>query len=97
MSTFRTPVVVEPGLLGRYIVVSSPAQALLTLSSRWPDKHSEKYAKAVAVCDAASRGWIPAYKARASFMAAAREARVLVSRDDARRYTAGSVDLYSSV
>ncbi|MCT7374964.1 DUF982 domain-containing protein [Chelativorans salis] len=93
MHLFKTPVVVEPGVLGRFRIVLGPVQALEILTGRWPDKESENYRKAVAACREAAKGRKAPHLARRSFVAAARTAKVLVPPEVSRQYTIGSVDL----
>jgi hypothetical protein len=90
---FNTPVVIEPGRLGRFRVIRNPQEALEALSGRWPDCDGEKLEKALEACGAADAGQVPAHLARRSFVAAARSAKILVTPEDSRRYTRGDVDL----
>lgn len=92
MRTFKTPVVVEPGVLGRFRIVTGPADALKVMNTRWPERESEKYKKALDACRAAAVGRMPPHVARSSFVAAARAARILVLREEFIQYTVGSVD-----
>lgn len=93
MRSFKTPVVVEPGVLGRFRIVMGPTDALKVLAGRWPDKESPQYKKAVAACREAALGKIPPHLARRSFVAAASAARVYIPPAVSRQYTVGSVNL----
>ena len=86
---FKTHVVVEPGVIGRFRVVTGPGDAVLVLTGRWPCKEGRKYEAALKACREAARGRKPPHLARSSFVAAAREARVLITSEELTRYTLG--------
>jgi hypothetical protein len=90
-ATFRTPVVVEPGVIGRFRVVRGLVDALDVLEGRWPeDRKGPAHAAAVASCRSALDGEIETSVARRAFVSAARDAGILLERRDVRHYTLGS-------
>lgn len=93
MRLFKTPVIVEPGVLGRFRVVLGPTDALEVLTARWPDKESPEYQKALGACRAAEQGKLDLQEARRCFVAAAQAARVHIPPKISRKYTVGSVNL----
>lgn len=92
MRMFKTPVVVEPGVLGRFRIVTGPADALKVMHTQWPERETEKYKKALTACREAAAGKVPPHVARSSFVAAARSVRILVLPEEFRRYTVGSIN-----
>ena len=93
MIQFKTPVVIEPAVIGRFRIVRGPVEAVDALTHQWPRPLGEKHARALAACRAAALGSVKPHIARARLVAAAREARILVTPEESRRYTIGAVDL----
>lgn len=78
---FKTSVVVEPGRLGRLREIRSVQEAISVLHGRWPEARGKKYYAALKALDQALEGKTPIHVARRAFVAAAEEARVLVTED----------------
>lgn len=90
-AAFRTPVIVEPGVIGRFRIVRGLVDALDVLDGRWPeDRKGQAHEAAVASCRSALDGAIETAVARRAFVAAAKEAGILLERRDLRHYTLGS-------
>jgi len=75
---FHRPVVVQTGRLDRERVVASTRDAAAVLLKDWPLAESSKRTRAMEACLSVIRGEKPPSVARRAFVAAAREARVLV-------------------
>lgn len=75
---FHRPVTVQTGRLDRERVVASTRDAAAVLLKDWPLADSAKRTKAMAACLSVIRGEKPPSVARRAFVAAAREAKVLV-------------------
>lgn len=75
---FKTPVIIEPGRLGRLREVRSVWEAMHVLHGRWPEVHGKRYHAALTALEQALLGEISVHAARRSFVAAAEESRVLV-------------------
>lgn len=75
---FHRPVVVQTGRLDRERVIASTRDAAAVLLKDWPLPDSRMRARAMAACLGVIRGEKPPYVARRAFVAAAREAKVLV-------------------
>jgi hypothetical protein len=76
--TFKRPVIVELGRLGRLREVRSVQEAIDVLNGRWPEARGKRYYAALKALDRAIDGHTPVYVARRAFVAAAEEARVLI-------------------
>jgi hypothetical protein len=76
---FHLPVVVQPGRIDRDKVVMTPAQAAEILLRQWPHGEFSKRLKAMQACLEVIRGEKPPHIARTAFIAAAKEARILVA------------------
>lgn len=59
-------------------MVSNTRQAAELLANRWPIHRGRAYENAIGVCQTVLEGDCPSYVARAAFVAAAKEANVLV-------------------
>lgn len=92
MGLFKKPVVVEPGRLGRFRIITGPADAISVLQSGRLDQDDVKIQKAIKVCRMALKGERQPHLARTSFVAAARQAKILISSEELRRYTIGKID-----
>jgi hypothetical protein len=75
---FHRPVTVQTGRLDRERVVTSTRDAAAVLLKDWPLADSVKRTRAMAACLSVIRGEKPPHVARRAFVAAAREAKVLV-------------------
>jgi hypothetical protein len=75
---FHRPVVVQTGRLDRERVVASTRDAAEVLLKDWPLAESSKRTRAMEACLSVIRGEKPPSAARSAFIAAAREAKVLV-------------------
>lgn len=75
---FHRPVTVQTGRLDRERVVTSTRDAAAILLKDWPLADSAKRARAMEACLSVIRGEKPPSVARRAFVAAAREAKVLV-------------------
>ena len=75
---FTKPVRIAIGVFGDEHNVLSARQALRVLDDRWPDAGAPKFKEARHFCQRAVNGDALAEHAHASFIEAAREARVLV-------------------
>lgn len=75
---FSEPVAVSVGIVGDIHHVSSARQAVALLTQHWPGAGSEKHKAARQICMAAVIGDRPPAAARAAFLEAAREARILI-------------------
>lgn len=93
MIQFKTPVVIEPGVIGKFRIIRSPLEAVAALTHQWPRPFLARHASALTSCRAAAEGTLKPHIARNRLVAAAREARILVTPEESRRYTIGSVDL----
>lgn len=76
---FHKPVIVQPGRIDRDRVVVSTRDAAMILLRDWPeDKASERREKAMGACLAVIRGKKPPSFARNAFIAAAKDAKILL-------------------
>lgn len=75
---FETPITVRSGSAGPEQLLRTAQDASQFLLSQWPGKKSEKYRAALQACHDAIAGDKPAMNARRAFLAAGREADVLV-------------------
>ena len=75
---FETPVAVRSEATGAATLLRTAQEASNFLLSQWPGKRSEKYRAALQACHDAVAGDKSAIAARRAFLAAGREADVLV-------------------
>lgn len=75
---FHRPVTVQTGRLDRERVVASTRDAAAVLLRDWPLPDSPKRTRAMEACLSVIRGENPPSVARKAFVAAAREAKVLI-------------------
>lgn len=75
---FEEPITVRSPLTGSHQILHTAQEASEFLLTNWPGKKSERYRAALQACHAASAGDKPAMTARRAFLAAGREADVLV-------------------
>lgn len=76
---FHKPVIVQPRRIDRDRVVVSTRDAAMVLLRDWPDdKARERREKAMRACLAVIRGKKPPSFARNAFIAAAKDARILL-------------------
>ncbi|AZO33205.1 DUF982 domain-containing protein [Mesorhizobium sp. M2A.F.Ca.ET.037.01.1.1] len=75
---FSKPVEVAVGLSGSIRHISNAEQAAELLTGQWRDAGSALHGEALRACRRAIRGDVTADAAREAFIAAAREAHVLV-------------------
>ncbi|AOF93046.1 DUF982 domain-containing protein [Sinorhizobium sp. RAC02] len=68
-----------PGM-PRAIEIKDPRSAMFVLAERWPLTYGRAFQRALAFCAKAIEGKCSPTKARLAFLAAAREANVLVVR-----------------
>ena len=80
ISRFETPVTVSSGTAPDGTAVSSAREAMDYLLNSWRGKRGPKHREALQACHDAVSGEKSATTARRSFVAAAREAGVLMSR-----------------
>ncbi|MEX0405076.1 DUF982 domain-containing protein [Aquibium sp. LZ166] len=76
---FEVPVTVKAGNEGDSKVLSSPREASDFLLNNWQGKRSAKHRAALQACHDAVSSGKPAMTARRAFVAAAREADLLLS------------------
>jgi hypothetical protein len=76
---FETPLTVKSGPNGADRLLRTAREASDYLLNDWPGKRSPKHRAALQACHDAMAGGKPAMIARRAFVAAAREADVLVS------------------
>jgi len=76
---FEVPLTVKSGDAGENLVLRTAREASDYLLNKWPGKKSPKHRAALQACHDAIAGDKPAMIARRAFLAAAREADVLVS------------------
>ena len=76
---FETPLTVKSGPNGSDRLLRTAREASDYLLNDWPGKRSPKHRAALQACHDAMAGGKPAMTARRAFVAAAREADVLVS------------------
>lgn len=75
---FESPIAVRSGPAGPGRLLRTAQEASEFLLTQWPGKKSEKYRAALQACYDAVAGGKPAMTARRAFLAAGREADVLV-------------------
>ncbi len=75
---FAEPVAVSVGIVGDIHHISSARQAVALLTQHWPGAGTPKHRAARQACLAAVQGDKLPEAARAAFLEAAREARILV-------------------
>lgn len=75
---FDDPITVRSPLTGASQLLRTAKEASDFLLSQWPGKKSERYRAALQACHDASAGDKPPMTARRAFVAAGREADVLV-------------------
>lgn len=75
---FDEPITVRSPLGGEPHLLRTAREASEFLLGHWPGKKSEKYRTALQACHDATEGGKPAMTARRAFLAAGREADVLV-------------------
>jgi Protein of unknown function (DUF982) len=75
---FNKPVSVAVGLMGDARYIMSAHQAAVLLAEHWPTSGTPKHRSALVACQEAQHGLKSADAARASFVEAALEARVLI-------------------
>lgn len=75
---FEEPITVKSPLTGSHQFLRTALEASEFLLGQWPGKKSEKYRVALQACHDATEGGKPAMTARRAFLAAGREADVLV-------------------
>ncbi|MER9061738.1 DUF982 domain-containing protein [Mesorhizobium sp. M0074] len=78
---FRKPVVVQPGRIDRDRVVASVSDAAEVLLRDWPRPEGKSRLAAIEACLAVIRGEKPPRIARQAFIAAAKEARILLGEE----------------
>ncbi|MER8524191.1 DUF982 domain-containing protein [Mesorhizobium sp. M0598] len=78
---FRKPVVVQPGRIDRDRVVASVSDAAEVLLRDWPTPEGKSRLAAIEACLAVIRGEKPPRIARQAFIAAAKEARILLAEE----------------
>ncbi|MER8549455.1 MULTISPECIES: DUF982 domain-containing protein [unclassified Mesorhizobium] len=78
---FRKPVVVQPGRIDRDRVVASVSDAAEVLLRDWPRPAGKSRLAAIEACLAVIRGEKPPRIARQAFIAAAKEARILLAEE----------------
>jgi hypothetical protein len=61
----------------RYRTVTGPFDAMICLTDLWPDRRGAHFVRARSACRGAIAGRVGAEQARAEFLAAAEEARIL--------------------
>jgi hypothetical protein len=76
---FEVPVTVRQGAAGNQLILKTTREASDFLLNSWPGKKSPKHRAALQACHDAQAGDKPVMAARRAFIAAAREADVLVS------------------
>jgi hypothetical protein len=76
---FEVPLTVKSGEMGDNLMLRTAGEASDYLLNKWPGKKSPKHRAALQACHDAIAGDKPAMTARRAFLAAAREADVLVS------------------
>lgn len=75
---FHKPVRVQPGRIDRDRIVLSTKDAAEILLNDWPDKAHQKREKAMQACLDVIKGRRPPSHARSAFIAAAKDARILL-------------------
>ncbi len=75
---FDTPITVRAAATGAATLLRTAQEASDFLLSQWPGKKTERYRAALQACHDAVAGDKPAMTARRAFLAAGREADVLV-------------------
>ncbi|MER9832529.1 DUF982 domain-containing protein [Mesorhizobium sp. M0134] len=78
---FKKAVVVQPGRIDRDRVVVSVSDAAEMLLREWPQSASKSRLTAIEACLAVLRGEKPPRIARQAFLAAAKEARILLGEE----------------
>lgn len=76
---FETPVIVNVDPAGSVLTLRNPREASDFLLNKWPGKRSPKHRAALQACSDVGAGNKPTMAARRAFVAAAREAGVLVT------------------
>lgn len=76
---FEVPLTVKSDGTGETLLLRTAGEASDYLLNKWPGKRSPKHRAALQACHDAVAGDKPAMTARRAFLAAAREAGVLVS------------------
>lgn len=76
---FETPIVVRTSVAGVTKSLGTAREASDFLLSAWPSKRSPKHREALQACHDAVEGIKPAMHARRAFLAAAREADILLA------------------
>ena len=75
---FDTPITVRSGATGPATLLRTAREASDFLLGQWPGKKTERYRAALQACHDAVAGDKPAMTARRAFLAAGREADVLL-------------------
>jgi len=75
---FHRPVIVQTGRLDRERVIASTRDAAAVLLHDWPLAGSARHGRAMEACLSVIHGETPPSVARRAFVAAAREAKVLI-------------------
>lgn len=76
-SSWEKPVEIDLGLIGTR-KVSGPFDALIYLTDQWPNRSGARFVRARIACEAALEGRTESEKARRDFVAAAKEAHLLL-------------------
>jgi len=76
---FEIPLTVKLGETGNHQILKTAQEASDFLLNNWPGKRSPKHRAALQACHDAMAGNKPVMAARRAFIAAAREADVLIS------------------
>ena len=76
-SWFTKPVSIATGISGDIRYIMSAQEAVSALTGNWPEKRSLRYRTAWRACKTAVTGETPAEDARAAFVDAAEQARIL--------------------
>jgi hypothetical protein len=77
---FEAPVILSGGEMESSNPVSTASEAMQCLLKTWPGKRGPKHREAVQACHDALTGSKPTTSARRAFVAAAKEAGVLLSK-----------------
>lgn len=83
------PVVVQTGRLDRFMVVADTRMAADVLVRRWRWERTPRYQRAAKTCLEVMQGRKPPYLARRAFVAAAKEARILLDASEGGKETPG--------
>ncbi|GAA4121691.1 DUF982 domain-containing protein [Aminobacter aganoensis] len=79
---FETPVTVKSDPAGTPLILRTAKEASAFLLNNWPGKRGPKHRAALQACSDAMSGERPVMAARRAFIAAARDASVLITDKD---------------